>query len=125
MKAPPDTRSLLLEWKKLDIGKMESSVRSGSNLQLGLPTKFHRTVFSVHEEMGHLGVKRVLQCLARERFFWPHMKRDIEHYVTRVCSCLKQPRPHTFNQEHQWKIFTVLRHLSLCQSALFTWKSAI
>ena len=46
----------------------------------------------LHEEMGHLGVERVLH-LARERFFWPHMKRDIENYVTRVCSCLKQRRP--------------------------------
>ena len=42
--------------------------------------------------MGHLEVERVLH-LARERFFWPHMRRDIEHYVTRVCSCLKQRRP--------------------------------
>ena len=43
--------------------------------------------------MGHLGVERVLH-LTRERFFWPYMKRDIEHFVTRVCSCLKQRRPH-------------------------------
>ena len=43
--------------------------------------------------MGHLGVERVLY-LTRERFFWPYMKRDIEHFVTRVCSCRKQRRPH-------------------------------
>ena len=94
-RAPPDLRSLLREWKKLDVG--EDGIlrrRSGSNVQLVLPQKFHRTVYrELHEEMGHLGVERVLH-LTRERFFWPYMKRDIEHFVTRVCSCLKQRRPH-------------------------------
>ena len=92
--ASPKVQSLLREWKKLTVG--ENGIlrrRSGSTLQLVLPRKFHGTVYrELHEEMGHLGVERVLH-LARERFFWPHMKRDIEHYVTRVCSCLKQRRP--------------------------------
>ena len=76
-RAPPDIRSLLREWKKLYIG-VDGILRrrSGSNLQLVLPQKF----LELHEEM--------------ERFYWPHMKRDIEHYVTSVCSCLKQRRPH-------------------------------
>ena len=94
-RAPPDFRSLLREWKKLDVG--EDGIlrrRSGSNVQLVLPQKFHRTVFrELHEEMEHLGEERVLH-LTRKRFFWPHMKGDIEHFVTRVCSCLKQRRPH-------------------------------
>ena len=93
-RAPPDFRSLLREWKKLDVG--EDGIlrcRSGSNVQLVLPQKFHRTVFrELHEEMGHLGVERVLH-LTRERLFWPFMKRDIERFVTRVCSCLQQRRP--------------------------------
>uniref|UniRef100_A0A8C7X5J0 Gypsy retrotransposon integrase-like protein 1 n=1 Tax=Oryzias sinensis TaxID=183150 RepID=A0A8C7X5J0_9TELE len=42
--------------------------------------------------MGHLGVERVLH-LIRERFYWPHMQEDVEHYVTRVCRCLKNKRP--------------------------------
>ena len=42
--------------------------------------------------MGHLGTERVFH-LARERFYWPRMKRDIEHYVTHVCKCIKQKRP--------------------------------
>ena len=42
--------------------------------------------------MGHLGSERVID-LARERFFWPHMKQDITHYVTKVCHCLKSRKP--------------------------------
>ena len=62
MKVPPDTRSLLHEWKKLDIGEDGILCRkSGSNLQLVLPKKLHRTVLrELHEEMGYLGVERVL-----------------------------------------------------------------
>ena len=39
--------------------------------------------------MDHLGAERVLQ-LARGRFYWPLMQHDITHFVTKVCSCLKQ-----------------------------------
>ena len=42
--------------------------------------------------MGHVGTNRVID-LARERFYWPHMARDIEHYVIKVCKCLKRKRP--------------------------------
>ena len=58
-----------------------------------LPKQFHCLVNKeLHQEMRHLGTERVLQ-LARERFYWPHMQRDITHFVTQVCSCLKQRRP--------------------------------
>ena len=42
--------------------------------------------------MGHLGVERVTE-LVRDRFYWPHMARDIEHYVTKVCTCLQRKKP--------------------------------
>lgn len=88
------TRKLLREWPKLEIGSDGLLRRKrGQNLQLVLPKQFHRLVYKeLHQEMGHLGTERVLQ-LARERFYWPHMQRDITHFVTRVCSCLKQRRP--------------------------------
>ena len=42
--------------------------------------------------MGHLGADRVIE-LARERFYWPFMRVDTTHYVTKVCQSLKQRKP--------------------------------
>ena len=41
--------------------------------------------------MGHLGVDRVTTA-ARDQFFWPGMQQDIEHFVSKVCTCLKQKK---------------------------------
>lgn len=46
----------------------------------------------VHDDMGHMGTERVLG-LARDRFYWPYMKQDVEAYVTRKCLCIKQKKP--------------------------------
>ena len=43
--------------------------------------------------MGHLGLDRVYQ-LAKDRFYWPYMRRDIDNFIHQSCSCLKQRRPH-------------------------------
>jgi hypothetical protein len=66
----PGRKSLLRQWHKLKIGKDGLLRReSGPNKQLVLPGKFNRTIFKeLHQEMGHLGEKRVVQ-LARERFY--------------------------------------------------------
>lgn len=67
--------------------------KTTSRNQLLLPQKFHRLVYKeLHENMGHLGVERVMN-LIRERFYWAHMQRDVEHYITKVCRCLKNKRP--------------------------------
>ncbi|XP_060753874.1 uncharacterized protein K02A2.6-like [Neoarius graeffei] len=42
--------------------------------------------------MGHLGADHLVS-LARERFFWPKMRQEMEHYVTQVCCCLKRKKP--------------------------------
>ncbi len=42
--------------------------------------------------MGHLGPERVLH-LARDRFYWPRMQSDMEHYVKNICRCIKQKPP--------------------------------
>ncbi|KAL1267687.1 hypothetical protein QQF64_033050 [Cirrhinus molitorella] len=90
----PKTKCLFHEWEKLTINQdgilcQTTSIRT----QLVLPEKYKGTVLrELHDEMGHQGTDRTLS-LIRERFFWPHMQADIEHYVTKTCRCLKQKKP--------------------------------
>lgn len=90
----PSTRSILREWAKLEIDKDGLlRRRTKSCLQLVLPLKMRNLIYrELHQEMGHLGAHRVYS-LARQRFYWPNMERDINHFVTKVCHCLKQRRP--------------------------------
>ena len=67
--------------------------RKGGVYEQLVPSGLKRLVYTqLHDEMGHLGIDRVLS-FARERFYWPHMKADLEHYVTKACRCLKQKPP--------------------------------
>ena len=66
--------------------------QSGPYLQFVLPSCFHPLIFKeLHNNMGHLGVDRVL-ALIRERFLWPGMQADVKHYITQVCTCLRQKK---------------------------------
>ena len=87
-------QQLLREWNKLKVGTDGVLYRlAGTVRQVVLPGRLRQQVYKeLHEEMGHLGSERVID-LARERFFGPHMKQDITHYVTKVCHCLKSRTP--------------------------------
>ncbi|KAL9976592.1 hypothetical protein ACROYT_G013913 [Oculina patagonica] len=95
-KESASVRQLLHEWNKLFIS--EDGIlchKCGSRDRMVLPKKYHIKVYEeLHENMGHLGADRVVE-LARERFYWPFMRADITHYVTKVCHCLKQRKPAT------------------------------
>ena len=58
-------KSLMREWKCLVVGKDEIVCRqSGLYLQFVLPSCFHPMVFKeLHNNMGHLGVDRVLALI--------------------------------------------------------------
>ena len=61
--------------------------------QAVLPKKFQSIVYSeLHEKLAHLGSEKVLE-LARTRFYWPNMKRDIEFYIKKQCRCIIAKRP--------------------------------
>lgn len=74
--------------------KRSCRLKDGSTaMQLCLPKKYHGLVIQeLHVEMGHPGADRVIS-LARDRFHWPGLAKDISHYVTKVCKCLKDKRP--------------------------------
>lgn len=88
------TKCLFREWGKLAINKDGILCRNTpTRTQLILPEKHKGTVLQdLHDEMGHHGTDRTLS-LIRERFFWPYMQADVEHYVTKTCRCLKQKKP--------------------------------
>ncbi len=89
----PFGHTLLKQWTRLHLS--DDGVlyrRAGKRNQLILPREYHQTVYrELHQEMGHLGTERTL-CLIRERFYWPQMQKETEHFVTRVCECLKRKK---------------------------------
>lgn len=61
--------------------------------QLLVPKAYCPLVFKeLHKDRGHLGVERTLD-LVRERFYWPQMSKDVEHFVRESCECLKKKEP--------------------------------
>ena len=90
----PDVKRVLREWPKLELDNNGILIRNnGLVKQVVLPKKYHRLVIKeLHEEMGHLGVDRVLD-LTKQRFFWPRMEADIDYFIKNVCPCVKQKRP--------------------------------
>lgn len=88
-----ETRRLVHEWNKLELEKGILYRRSGTRKQLVLPQQLKTLVLkSLHNDMGHVGSDKVIQ-LARERFYWPFMQREVEEYVTKKCVCIKKKRP--------------------------------
>ena len=61
--------------------------------QLLIHLSHRKTVLSgIHDEVGHLGRNRSTQ-LARDRFFWPKKRKDIETYIRNCPRCLRRKSP--------------------------------
>ena len=99
---PRDVKRYLRELNKLHLENKTGILYRGQ--QIVLPLEYRRMVYhELHEEMGHLGTERVF-ALARERFYWPGMKADIDHYINSVCRCLRQKKPSFNTREPQQSI---------------------
>lgn len=86
-------KKLLHQWDKLHLDNGLLYRRTRQRSQLVLPDQYRPVVLKhLHNDMGHMGAERVLG-LARDRFYWPYMKQDVEAYVTRKCPCIKQKKP--------------------------------
>ena len=88
-----ESKILLKQWKNL---KFEDGVlvRQTKNLkQIVLPSIFHSLVYTeFHEKLAHLAGDRVFE-LARQRFYWPKMHRDIDLFIKKKCRCLMSKKP--------------------------------
>ncbi|KAL9967048.1 hypothetical protein ACROYT_G025206 [Oculina patagonica] len=104
---PHGVAKLMREWKKLEVD--EHGIlrrRTSSKIQVVLPHIFIPVVLKeLHTEMEHLGVERVAE-LARSRYYWPHKYRDIEHFVTQRCRCIKQKKPNTVTKAPMMHLMT-------------------
>ena len=88
------SKRLLREWERLVFDEKGILYRqTATRKQLVLPEKYKEMVLrELHNEMGHQGVDRTVS-LIRDRFFWPNLQNDVEHYVSHSCICLKQKKP--------------------------------
>lgn len=83
-----DVKVLLCQWTKLYLNPADVLCRQSGNWhQQVLPQEYCETVFTkLNREMGHPGVDRALD-LIRERFYWPRMQEEAEHFIAHVCKC--------------------------------------
>jgi transposase InsO family protein len=87
------SRLLCQQWEKLQIDNGVLMRKTPRYSQVVLPQIYHSLVFSeLHQKMGHLASDRV-ECLARQRFYWPHMATDIEYFIKKKCSCVFTKKP--------------------------------
>ena len=60
--------------------------------QLLLPKKLRPLEYlELHVKTGHLGSGRT-DDLIKERFYWPKMTEYVNHFVTKLCACVKSKK---------------------------------
>ena len=93
----PVVQKILREWKRL---KLEQNVlyRMSSNngesvKQLVLPVSFHEIALKgIHDEVGHPGKEKSL-WLARQRFYWPGLEKDVNNRIEHCPRCIRRKSP--------------------------------
>ena len=102
-----NVKLMMRDMDKLEVDNNGLLYRKTSEArQLILPEKFKPLIYSeLHIKMGHLGKERVLQ-LTKERFYWPKMEDDINHFITKVCTCVKSKKPNIHHEAPMQTITT-------------------
>lgn len=92
---PAEALRLLRHWEQLVVKegvlyRTSKDVTRRKTFRYVVPTDLK----GIHDEAGHQGQKRTL-FLARQRFYWIGMERDVKDYVQRCRRCLvsKSPEP--------------------------------
>ncbi len=94
-----EVRQLLREWSKLELRcnalhrlRLQDDKKQ---YQLVVP-KSHRqeALCGVHDKLGHFGRDRTLE-LARERFYWPGLQKDVEDKLRQCGRCIRRKSPVT------------------------------
>lgn len=88
----PELSLLLREWSRLKLVNgvlyWEKKEEEKHLLQLILPPDLCPVVLrSLHNDMGHMGIKQTLDFVW-QRFFWPKMAAEVEHYVKTYNFCV-------------------------------------
>ena len=87
------SKLLCQQWGKLSLEDGVLMRKTQRYSQVVLPEAYHSLVFTeLHQKMGHLASDRV-ECLARQRFYWPHMITDIIYFIKKKCSCVVSKKP--------------------------------
>ena len=88
-----NSKLLMQQFRKLKIHNQILVREIKDYNQIILPSTLRHIVYAeLHSKMGHLGTDKVFD-LARRRFYWPKMYRDIETFVTKQCKCIKRKKP--------------------------------
>ena len=120
-----ETQLPLHEWDNLSLDK-DSVLRrhKGTRTQIIVPKQLRPLVLEeLHENMGHLEVDCTLD-LARERFYWPHKQRDIEHHIAHACQCVQQ-KTRTLKTRAPLKPITTTSPFELIGIDFFIWRRVV
>ena len=84
------------EFKHLLVGTdniLYRKIKGKEDKQVVFPSQLKPLVYKkLHVSVGHLGYNRTLE-LIRERLYWLQMNDEVEHFVGKICKCVKDKRP--------------------------------
>ena len=108
-----ECKLLLKEFNRLEVRRGVlyrcTKVDDQDRYQLVLPCEFRQLALKcAHNDIGHLGRERGIHIL-RERFYWPKMNSDLDHWVKSCDRCLKRKSP----TNHRAPMVNIVTHQPL------------